>query len=62
MRGDLENCERLIKSLQQLPVMRASQLAFLSVQIFELFREQGKLQPLLPLVLHFLGQNSSEGT
>ena len=63
MRGDLEGCERLIaRAMQQMPHTGASQMAFLSVQIFTLYREQGRLKAFLPAVLQFAQHNATEST
>src|SRR5262249_54156080 len=40
----------------------ANQLAFLSVQLFTLYREQGRLKALLPVVQQYMKQNAADAT
>jgi len=63
MRGELDQAERWIaQAMQRVPRTGANQLAFLSVQIFSLKREQGRLNALLPVVQQFTRQTTADAT
>jgi DNA-binding CsgD family transcriptional regulator len=63
MRGELDHAQRLIaQTVQQVPHTGANQLAYLSVLIFTLQREQGRIKALLPIVQQFTRQTAAEGT
>jgi class 3 adenylate cyclase/DNA-binding CsgD family transcriptional regulator len=63
MRGELkEAARRIAQAMQSVPRAGANQLAFLSVQIFSLQREQGRLKALLPIVQQYVRQNAVDAT